>query len=434
MWSQIRGYPLKSFLICHIAYTFSQMDMALFSYALPSIRADFQISLIQMGWVVAVSYTIGAVIQVYLGTLTDRLGRKRMLIVATLVSSVFVALHALVPIDSFYISIGALSLSFGLVMLTLLRACAIATGGALYPITGAIVTEESPARYRGLMAGLLQTGYPLGWFLASLFAAWIISLFGWRPLFLIGLLSIGYVFFISKYLLETRRFSEQFNKADLSSAQKSTSLSKVSLLFEPHMRLRTFTLFGAQFLFVIAYGGSSMFFPTYLVEARNFALNEATLIVGIGNAIGIIGYIMAAYTGEFLLTRRTTVVVWVLLGAVAFLNLIWFASSYFSTLICFGVMCIFFYGASAVKFAYVAEVFPTQLRATGLAVCSSFAVNLGIAIGPLLITYGVEYLGWKVAFSTVVAIPMLCSGLFYLTLKPIPSGLEVEEVNLRYSS
>ena len=97
-------------------------------------------------------------------------------------------------------------------------------------------------------------------------------------------------------------------------------------------------------------------------------------------------------------------------------------------------MCIFFYGASAVKFAYVAEVFPTKLRATGLAVCSSFAVNLGIAIGPLLITYGVEHLGWNIAFSTVVAIPMLCSGLFYLTLTPIPSGLEVEEVDLRFGS
>ena len=51
MWSQVRGYPLQAFLVCHLAYMFSQVDLALFSYALPSIRETFSVSLQAMGWV-----------------------------------------------------------------------------------------------------------------------------------------------------------------------------------------------------------------------------------------------------------------------------------------------------------------------------------------------------------------------------------------------
>lgn len=61
-------------------------------------------------------------------------------------------------------------------------------GGLLCPATGAIVTEESPARLRGLFAGMLQAGYPLGWFLGSVLAATLLPAFGWRALFVTGLM------------------------------------------------------------------------------------------------------------------------------------------------------------------------------------------------------------------------------------------------------
>ena len=141
MWSQIRGYPLQAFIVCHLAYMFSQVDLALFSYALPSIREAFSVSLKAMGWVVALSYSVGAIIQIYIGTLTDRFGRKHMLMVITVVSSLFIAAHSIVPESSAQIVVGGVAFSLGIIVMTVLRAFAIASGGALYPTTGAIVTE-----------------------------------------------------------------------------------------------------------------------------------------------------------------------------------------------------------------------------------------------------------------------------------------------------
>jgi MFS family permease len=184
----------------------------------------------------------------------------------------------------------------------------------------------------------------------------------------------------------------------------------------------------AQLLFVIAYGGSAFLLPTYFVEHRGMSTSAAAYIVGIGTAISIVGYVGAALIGEFLLTRRTTVSLFTMLGAAGFIAMLWLPSGITDTLMLFGLMSIFFYGTAAVKFAYVAELFPTHLRATGLAVCGSLAVNLGIAAGPTLVAAGVELFGWQWALTGTVGVPLVIAGLLYLLLRPIPSGIEIEDV------
>lgn len=414
MWSEIKGQPAKTFTVCLIAYAFSQLDLALFAYAVPSMRKDFDLTLNQMSMVVAVSYVIGGTLQTWFGHLTDRIGRKTMMQVALAGAGIMVAAHSIVP-DA--------------VWLTVARGMAIFAGGALYPASGAAVVEVAPARYRGIMAGLLQTAYPIGWFVASLFAAPLLVIYGWRALFLVALLTIPYTFVIRKMLDEPPRFARVHGATAHRSFKES-----LGLLFAPDMRRRTVTLFIAQFLFVIAYGGSAIYFPTFFVEGRGFELDSSTYLVGLGNGIGVIGYILAAFTGEYLVTRRTTVVVWTLLGAVAFMTLVWGTSTIESTVVAFAVMTMFFYGAAAVKFAYVAEIFPTHLRATGLAVCTSLAVNLGTAIGPLLVSSAVGAFGWNIVFTVVVGVPLIAAGLFYLILKPIPSGIDVDDVQKHFAA
>ena len=406
-----RGYPLRAFWICFTAYALSQMDLALFGYALGGIRAEFGVSTATVTDAIAAANVIAGLLLVTLGVVTDRIGRKVMLVLATVVSSVFIVLHALAP---------------GLIMLALLRGLSLGSGGLLYPATGAIVTEEAPARLRGLFAGMLQAGYPVGWFLGSVLAAALLPQFGWRSLFLTGLLSLPFVWVIHRYLRESSRFA----RGDAVSAGPRASVLQ---LFQRGMARRTLILFCAQFLFVLAYGGTFQLFPLYFHDARGFDVADAAFLVGLGNLIAVAGYALAAWVGEFVLTRRTTVVIWTLAGACCFVWLIWGTSTRLEALLAFSAMCVFFLGVAAVKFAFVAEVFPTHLRATGLAFCGSLAVLLGSAAGPLLIGRNIERLGWDMAFSLFGAVPLFLAGLAYLLLKPVPSGLEVEEIQRRFA-
>jgi AAHS family cis,cis-muconate transporter-like MFS transporter len=405
MWGEIKGYPLTAFVVCLVAYATAQMDLALFGYAIPAIRAEFDLTLSGVMAIVSSAFVIGGLLLVWLALLADRFGRKGMFQYSLIGSSILVALHSLVPNPA---------------TLAAVRGASIAVGGLSYPVTGAIISEEFPARYRGLFLGLVQIGYPLGWALASIWAAWLLGSYGWRYLFIVGLVSLPLVIVVNKVIREPERSI----RARASGEEKP----RLAELFVPGIRRRAILLFCAQFLFVWAYAGSIFLFPSYLADSRGFESFDFSLLIGAGNAIGILGYILAAVMGEFVMTRRNTVVLWTMLGAVMFQVLVWQTNGFSEVLIAYGVMSMFFYGSAAVKFAYLAEVFPTRLRATAMASCGSLAVTLGSAAGPLMISLAVERFGWDIGYAAVVGIPLVAAGLLYLLLTPVPSGLEVEQV------
>ena len=380
------------------------MDLALFGYAVPAIRAEFGLTLSEVMAIVSSAFLLGGALLVVLGWLADRMGRLPLFQFSLLGSSFLVAL---------------ISIASSVATLTALRGASIAVGGLSYPITGAIITEEMPARLRGLFMGLLQIGYPLGWALASLWSMWLLTEYGWRQLFWVGLVSLPMVWVVRRYLREPPRSAV---------ARSTESPPRFSDLFATGIRERAITLFIAQFLFVWAYAASIFLFPSFLREVRALDAFNFSLLIGAGNAIGVLGYVFAAWIGEWVWTRRNTVVLWTLLGALLFQVLVWGPTSFGQILLVYALMSMFFYGSAAVKFAYLAEVFPTRIRALAMACCGSLAVTLGSAAGPYTVSLAIEFWGWQLGYATLVGVPLALSGLLYLTLDSLPSGLEVEDI------
>ncbi len=397
-------YPLQAFFICLIAYTTAQMDLALFGYAVPAIRAEFALSLSEVMTIVSVAFLLGGTLLVLLGWLADRIGRLPLFQFSLLGSSALVALISIAP---------------GVLTLTVLRGASIAVGGLSYPITGAILTEETPARMRGLAMGLLQIGYPLGWALASLWSMWLLTEYGWRQLFWVGLVSLPMVWVVRRHLREPPRSV---------AARAQEAPPTFAELFAKGTRERALTLFLAQFLFVWAYAASIFLFPSFLREVRALDAFNFSLLIGAGNAVGILGYVLAAWIGERVWTRRNTVVLWTLLGSLLFQVLVWVPETFSHILLTYALMSMFFYGSAAVKFAYLAEVFPTRIRTLAMACCGSLAVTLGSATGPYTVSRAIEIWGWQVGYALLVGVPLGLAGLLYLTLDALPSGLEVEEI------
>ena len=405
----VQGYPLRAFLICMVAYTTAQMDLALFGYAVPAIRAEFELTLSEVMAIVSIAFLIGGALLLGLGWMGDRVGRLPMFQFSLLGSSVLVTLISVAP---------------GVIVLTLLRGASIAVGGLSYPITGAIITEEMPARLRGLFMGLLQIGYPLGWALASLWSMWLLTNYGWRHLFLVGLISLPLVWVVRHYLREPPRAM---------AAKSVQAPAALADLWAADMRGRAAPLFSAQFLFVWAYAASIFLFPSFLRDVRGLDAFNFSLLIGAGNGIGVLGYVLAAWIGEHVWTRRNTVVLWTLLGSILFQVLVWVPETFGDILFVYALMSMFFYGSAAVKFAYLAEVFPTRIRALAMTCCGSLAVVLGSAAGPYSVSLAIEAWGWHLGYALLVGVPLTLAGLLYLTLDSLPSGLEVEEIERRMS-
>lgn len=389
------------FFICLIGVTFANLDHSLFTFVLTEISEEFGWSVVDRGWYIAITFIVSGLIVTQLGVLSDRFGRKKILLVATLLTPLFVAALTWVP---------------STLMLIVFRSLGFAAAGTQSPITITMVLEESPPRLRGLFSGILQIGFPIGFFLASMIVPWIYATFGWRYIFLLALVFLPYGFVIIRYLRESSAWTQaQANRKD------GEALPSTMALFAPDLRRKTLLLFIGQFLYVFAYG-STILLTAYFRESLGWDAEQAIQTVGLSFLIGAFGYVLAAVVGEFFLGRRNTIVLWCWLGGLAFAAMIWIAEGWLEIMFAFGTMTFFFYGAYAVIATFIAENFPAELRATATSFSGSFAVNLGLGLGPLFLSMVIDALSWQWAFTICAVLPVIIAGMTFLGLKPVPSA------------
>jgi len=395
------------------AWTMSNLDQSLFGYAIPGILGEFQVGLDVVGLILTVGFITASVMVIFAGLAADTWGRRWTLTALLALSALFVGLHGLVE---------------DLTQLTWLRALAFGLAAGLAPITAAYVAESAPARHRGMLMGVLQCGYPLGWFLAAMLAAPLLETSGWRSIFFIGFAVVPIAFLIGWRLPESERF-QQVAAARSSERSSIIDWGLLREMFSIEYRRRSIASIILFFAFGCAYAGTAFFFPTYFMEVRGYSQSEAAQLVGLSNGIAIFGYLAAAYVGEYWMPRRDTFALWTLLGAAALVALMWLPQERWQDLALFGLTGAFFYGSNAVVGALLTDLFPTRMRTTAYAVCGSAPLSAGFALFPAIVPLVVQSAGWQWSFTVMIAPLLVLAAIAALALPRIVSGSDVDAVN-----
>src|SRR6201993_3424844 len=128
------------------------------------------------------------------GTVTEDLSRARNVLVAVIISfSLFEAMSGLAWSFASFLVIRAL---FGIAM------------GGEWGVGGSLAMESIPGRWRGWVSGLLQAGYPAGFFLATLLFGFGYHALGWRGMFFVGASPALLTFFIVTQIDESPAFKK----------------------------------------------------------------------------------------------------------------------------------------------------------------------------------------------------------------------------------
>jgi len=403
---RFRGYPRQLWLVCLFAYACAQTELALWSLALPLLRAEFGFSNAELGLITGLTFALGGILVVGLSTLADRYGRRLMLLVGTIAAAIFSGLHMVAA---------------GVIGLVVVRTLTVAFSGLVFPSTGALVAEEAPPRIRGLMVGMLQIAVPIGWLVAAVIGALVLGTWGWRALFAAAALGVPAALLVLAVVRESAP----------SRASSSRGNWRIVGLFREGMWRRTMPLFAAQSCFALAFGGGFVLMPLFLHDELGFRSVESGVFVATGNAIGVLGYAAAAWIGEFHWTRRNTIVLSTLAAGIAFAVFAVLDRTEGVALLTYAVLTFFLLGTSAVKFPYIAELYPSELRATGIAFASSLAIHSGLAFGPAIVGLLVEEFGWAHALLIGGALPLFVASGLFLLLQPLPSGLQMAEIEAR---
>src|SRR5262249_37862747 len=149
------------------------MDVMLYSFALTAIRHEFQLTGAAAGALAALPLVTSALGGMLFGWLSDRYGRARALVWSVLTFSLLTAFTATSR------NVGELVFWRAMVGIGL---------GGEWAAGSVLVAESWPAQHRGKAIGLMQSAWAIGYLLAAVMSAAVLPNWGWRPLFVLGVL------------------------------------------------------------------------------------------------------------------------------------------------------------------------------------------------------------------------------------------------------
>lgn len=380
-------------VVCFIAWVASVYDFTLFGTLLPVIAEDF-------GWSVAESTAINtyATIGVFLvalavGTIIDKMGRKKALIVLMLGGAV---------------ASGLTGAAIGAASLVIIRSF---SGFSMSEeVVNAVYLNEiyKEAKSRGLMYSLVQGGWPVGALVSAGLSALTLPLIGWRWSFVVAavlsLIVVGLALRLPESptfaaMKEVRRRRAAGDTAGAHALADEHGLEEaahhatgVKDVFTPELRRHTTCLSLAWFFNWFGIQVFSVLGTTILVEAKGVSFDNALIILVLSNAVGFVGYVFHGWLGDKIGRKPTVVLGWIAGGIVSLAMLLGPGTSGY--IIPLYAMTLFFLtGPYAALLFYMGESFPPQVRGMGANVAHVMAPLGGIAgsgLLTILLTAGVD--------------------------------------------
>jgi MFS family permease len=358
-----------------------------------------------------VGWATGGVI---FGIVSDYLGRKRVLMLSILWYSVFSGLTFFAP-------------SYQILML-----CRFLTGlglGAEWGAGTAIVAELWPATHRGRAAGILQSAFGAGFFVASV--AWFfVGQSGpesWRYMFVIGALPALMLLYIQREVEESPMWLEARDRRRRVKARaaaggtpsiedkKVAQFTLAYVLSDAQLRRRIALLLLMSLSTVVGWWSISTWIPLYagqLAAAAGEGAQRAASLTGVTYNIGTVaGYVVFGILADQR-GRKATIQLYYVGSFAMTIGLFLFVTSPSVMLFVAGINGFFTLGQFSWMSVYLPELFPTAVRGTAISLVFN-ASRFVAALGPLFAGYLIATTGsipmTAVAMSFVYIVGMIAT-------------------------
>ncbi|AMT95381.1 MFS transporter [Brevibacterium linens] len=391
--SKARGYRRTALFAAAVGYGLDGFDLLILSFALSGIIASFGLSDVEAGSLSTITL-LGAVVGgIVFGALADRHGRVRVLTWTVLIFAVFTGLSALAQ---GYWDLAAYRFIAG-----------IGIGGE-FGIGMALAAEAVGADQRARATSWVGVGFQLGVFAAAVVSAPVIALWGWRALFVIGLVPAVFAFVIRRGVEEPETFVRAQERGEKADGAGSTPISfgaKIAALVKDGETVKiTLALTILTSVQNFGYFGIITWLPNYLSEQMDLGVTKGSLWTAV-TVVGMLAGILIFGQVADRLGRRPAF--WIF-QAGAIVTILAYSQFTDPTALLAGG---FFMGAFANGMlgghgALLAELYPTAIRATA----QNVIFNIGRAVGglaPVVIALLAGHLGFGFALALLPMIYLI---------------------------
>ena len=351
-YSDITAEQWRVLIAAKCGWMLDALDFMLYAMALGQLRAYFQFGDDVAGFLGTVTLVMSGVGGLFFGYLADRFGRTRALMGTIVIFSLA--------------SLGAASSQSALQLLFWRAVLGIGMGGEW--ASGAVLVSETwPAAHRNKAISIMQSGWAIGYMLAAVMAAIILgnpSLGdeAWRWLFVVGVVPAFFTLWIRRNVPESPSWTAR-------RAATPRRENPFKAIFGPGLIGRTLRIIALGGSVQFAYWGLFFWLPPFL--ARPVEQGGAGMGV-VGSLQWIIVMQIGAYLGYLTfgfiadkLGRRRTFILFMICAALIVPIYGQMARSPMVLLLLSPLLGYFGHGYFSMFGGFIAELFPTAVRATG---------------------------------------------------------------------
>lgn len=389
-WPVPRGSTNRVLLCCFIAILAEGYDVGVLGAILPALSEyePWSLSPLELGALgsyALIGMLVGAMT---IGTLSDRYGRRNMLVVSVLIFAGAQIGVALAPTPEMF---GAFRLIGGLGM------------GGVIPVGAALTIEYSPPQKRSFNYGVMYSGYSLGILVAGLVALVLLEHVGWRGVVAVGALPLLILPFLAKAtpeslesLLNRGRSAEAakvaaklrispYREADWTPAPKAdgkrySTADSIKVMFKGRMALGTIGFWISLFCGLLLVYGLNTWLPSLMRDAGYDLGSSLTFLMVFSLASAIGGLLIGGIADKW--GKKVCLVTFYLIGAVGILMLM-FPNNIFINYAFVALAGVGSISTSLVLTGWVADYYPAYARGTATGWALSFA-RIGAISGPLI--------------------------------------------------
>ena len=420
-----------------LGYVFDTVDSGVLAFILPVVAGVWALSSGQVGLLGSSTYFgyfFGALVA---GQVGDRFGRK----VVMLGALGFYAIFTLIAATSTH-----------WVEFFFLRALAGFGTGAESAIIAPFLAEFVPSKYRGRYVGVISGFFSFGFVIAALLGKFVVPLpGGWRWVQVITAAPIVMILLWRRSLPESPRYLIRMGRVDEAKAVVERMESDAGVkppvaqpsipdevIIEPRLGVaasiaelfrdgrarRTGVVWLVWLVQTFAYYGFITWIPSLLV-ARGLDISKSFTFSLLIYVMMVPGYFTAAYLNDAL-DRKVVIAGYSIGGGLSALGMA-LAQNNAQVLIAGMALSMFLNGVYAGLYSYTPEIFPTRIRATGMATTSAIA-RLGAISAPIIIGTAYQSLGFGGVFGMMFAV--LVIGILAILIFGVSTvGRSLEELN-----
>ena len=255
-----------------LGWTLDAFDFFVVIFLLDTLAAHFRVPKRDIVLTITATLAMRPVGALLFGMMADRYGRRRPLMANVIFFATIEFLCGFAPNYTVFL---VLRMLFGIGM------------GGEWGVGASLAMEHAPVRWRGVLSGILQSGYPIGYLLAAVAARVVLPNLGWRAMFWIGGIPALLALYIRTKVPESEAWQQHRVARTIDGPRIAWQHKWLSLY-----------LIGLMFLMNCLSHGTQDLYPDFLKHGHGISANTVAYVTIFYNLGAVVGAVIFGLLSE----------------------------------------------------------------------------------------------------------------------------------------